>query len=363
MKELTSKNRLLTRDRPLPLRSGGLTEDFVDCPIFLCGHRKTGTTMLLCLLDNHPELLVYPTDSGFFYAYYPLAEKKDYSHQKKIDTIIGFCIRNLRNEIDELRPKDRQDLDFRMEEFIGSFRTMATKSDKTPKEMLKSLMRAFQRNITKDPGQIRYWVEKTTSTEIYATEIIKWFPKAKFIHLVRDPRDNWASLKSGWQKRYQDFNDSPLRLLHSVLERGKLGMEFAIHNQEILGGEKYLVLRYEDLVNYPRKYLEEICEFLQINYSNKLLVPTVLGKWWKGNNFEGLTFKAPSNVNVGRWKDRITGEESHLIEYYFFNLMRHFGYETVSTLPQRVQAAMTHYQWHNFAQKYSFEFSRTSTSE
>ena len=48
------------------------------------------------------------------------------------------------------------------------------------------------------------WVEKTTSSEFYATEIIKWFPNAKFIHLIRDPRDNFASLKSGWEERYKN---------------------------------------------------------------------------------------------------------------------------------------------------------------
>jgi len=36
--------------------------NFINHPIFLCGHRKTGTTMLLGLLDDHPELLVYPAE-------------------------------------------------------------------------------------------------------------------------------------------------------------------------------------------------------------------------------------------------------------------------------------------------------------
>ena len=43
----------------------------LDFPVFLCGHRKSGTTMLLALLDSHPELLTYPADSAFFYRVYP----------------------------------------------------------------------------------------------------------------------------------------------------------------------------------------------------------------------------------------------------------------------------------------------------
>jgi len=329
-------------------------QNFIEKPVFICGHRKTGTTMLLCLLDNHPELLVYPEDSGFFYAYYPLAEERQWSDKRKIETVVKFCIGHLANAIYRLRPQDKQDLNFPMKDFIGKFRSRAQNSDKTTKAILTALMLAFQKIVGKEPDSIKYWVEKTTSSEIYALEIARWFPKAKFIHLIRDPRDNWASLKSGWNKYYRQFNDTPKRLLHSLLERGRLGMELAIHNQKILGKGRYLVLRFEDLVNQPKKNLLQICKFLQIDYQPTLLVPTILGKWWKGNNFEGKVFKGLSKVNVGKWKSRITSKEACLIEYYFLDLMKQFNYEPVSTLAQRMKAAADHYKWHNFAQKYSF---------
>ncbi|MCD4761442.1 sulfotransferase, partial [bacterium] len=205
---------------------------FINDPIFLCGHRKAGTTMLLCLLDSHPELLVYPADSGFFYAYYPRAEEKKYSNKNKIDTVINFCIKNLDLEIKNLSPKDKRNLTFSIDNFIKDFHKTLNKSDMSSKKILKAMIEAFAINTNQDINGIKYWVEKTTSTEIYATEIIKWFPRAKFIHLIRDPRDNWASLKSGWLKRYRHFNDSYLFLLQSMFERSKLGMEMAEHNKK-----------------------------------------------------------------------------------------------------------------------------------
>jgi len=327
----------------------------INNPIFLCGHRKTGTTMLLALLDNHPELLVYPADSGFFYAYYPRSESKRWSRSKKIDVINNFCIQNLEKEIKDLLPEDRQALIFSIPKFRRDFSALAKKTKLAPKDALKSLIMAFEKNAETDNSQIKYWVEKTTSTEMYAAEIVKWFPQAKFIHLVRDPRDNWASLKSGWVKRYKKFNDSYFTLLQSMFDRGKLCMEMAIHNQKIIGEKQYLILRYEDVVINPKKYLRVITKFLGIEFNDSLMVPTVLGKWWKGNNFEGMKFKGPSKKSVGKWPKRITKEESYLIEYYFYDLMKYFKYKTVSNLNQRVREAVKHYKWYNFAQLYSFK--------
>ena len=79
------------------------------------------------------------------------------------------------------------------------------------------------------------WVEKTTSSEFYVAEIIKWFPNAKFIHIIRDPRDNFASLKSGWEKRYKTQEDNLKDLLQSLLDRGGMGMKLALNNQKMLG--------------------------------------------------------------------------------------------------------------------------------
>jgi len=37
-----------------------------DHPVFLGGHPKSGTSLLRALLDSHPQLVVYPEESGFF---------------------------------------------------------------------------------------------------------------------------------------------------------------------------------------------------------------------------------------------------------------------------------------------------------
>ena len=325
---------------------------YLEKATFICGHRKGGTTLLLCLLDNHPQLLVYPPDSAFFYGYYPTYADTDHTDQERIDRVAGFIADQLENEIQKLKPEDQKALDFNMTGFREDIRSFASEKETTPGNLLESVFRAYRNHFDGSMTPLR-WVEKTTSTEIYAGEVIKWFPKAKFVHLVRDPRDNWASLKSGWQKRYQNFNDTPERLLQSMIDRGRLGLEFAMANSERFGDNVYKVFRFEDLVNFPREILGHICEFLGVEFSEEIMKPTVCGKIWKGNNFDGLEFERPSSVNVGRWSERITEYEASLIEFHFREVMDHFGYERSKSIEDCCDAATSHYKWYNFSQAYS----------
>ncbi len=304
---------------------------------------KSGTTLLLSLLDNHPELLVYPVDSAFFYGYYPAFNSPAYTDHQKIERMAVFVLNKLEIELYNLSENDRKELNFPLNVMRHDFRVYADETEKTPRNMLISLMKAYRKHFKGSPQAFR-WVEKTTSSEIYASDIIKWFPNAKFIHVIRDPRDNWASLKSGWSKLYYKFNDSPDRLMHQMIERGKLGMEFARNNPERFGSEIYKIIKFEDLTENPKDVLNEVCDFLKIKFSDTLLVPTVCGKLWKGNNYSGIKFEKPSALHVGRWLERITEDEARLLEYYFGNLMEFFGYKTEYSLEERMDAATRHYK-------------------
>jgi len=322
-------------------------------PIFICGHRKTGTTLLINLFDNHPDLLVYPDDSGFWYMYYPLFDGEDISKDIKRKKVINNLIPHFESNINKPEMIDKE-VNFNKEKFSKDFTDIVSETNYSSKDILLSLIKTMNKNFQKKT-EFKYWFEKTTSSEIYALEIKKWFPEAKFIHLIRDPRDNWASLKSGWDKRYHKFNDDPRRLLQSLIDRGKLGLELAKYNKEIIGSDNYKVIKFEDLTLKSGDTMNELCEFLGIKFNDNLLSPTILGKPWKGNNFQKLKFNKISSVNVNRWPKRIEQKEAMLIEYYFKDIMEHFGYKTEFNLRDQVNAAKDQYKWYNFAQKYSYK--------
>lgn len=331
-----------------------LENSFKSNPVFICGHRRSGTTLLTSLLENHPELLVYPPDSGFFYAYYPIYEDQKYTNHERIEQIVNFCIKNLEDFIiDSFADNIRNELNFSMNAFRDEFRNLAKKTKYTSKDLLESLIIAYK-NIYGYPKNPKHWVEKTTSSEIYAADIMRWFPKSKFIHVLRDPRDNWASLKSGWEVRLKYHNDNLGRLIHSMLERGKFGYELSIKNQKRFGKDTYKVIRYEDLVQNTERVMADICDFIGISFSEQVLSPTICGKEWKGNNYNNVKYKGTSSYNVSRWRERITEEEAKLLEYHFDEYMEKYNYPLCFNLEEKIEAAVNHYKWYNYAQNYSF---------
>lgn len=325
-------------------------DDFYEKATFIGGHRRSGTTLLLNLLEGHPQLSVFPADSGFFYAYYPVYESPEYSNEDRINRIIEFSYGNLREETEKVDSENH--CYFPFEALYFAFREKAVSGNFTPKEMLLAMMSAYQQTYHKDIATHIRWVEKTTSSEIFANYIFEWFPRAKFIHLVRDPRDNYASMKSGWETKYQSRADDLRRLVQSMLDRGKLGMEMARYNLARYGPEHYLVIKYEELAANPKSILARIAHFLGIEYDDCLLRPTVCGQLWPGNSFDGLEFSGPSAFNIGRWKERITPEEAKLIEYHFRDIMLYFGYEPAFEISECIDAAVEHYKWYNYAQTF-----------
>ena len=214
-------------------------------------------------------------------------------------------------------------------------------------------IKSFSECLYPDLLNPKVWIEKTTSTEIYANELANIFPNAKFIHILRDPRDNWASLKSGWNTYYSKLNDDIRRLKQSMIERGKFGMELAKINKAILGENRYMVIRYEDLTSNPELEIKKITTFIGIPFSKRLLQQTIVGLPYKGNNFDRKSFFKPSKINVQSWIKRIDEDEAMLMEYHFKDIMVEFGYLPKFNLADQQRAATEHYKWFNFSTPYS----------
>ena len=149
--------------------------------------------------------------------------------------------------------------------------------------------------------------------------------------------------------------------MHSMIERGKFGFELALKNQRLFGKLKYKVIRYEDLVADTKSIMEDVCKFLEISFSERVLSPTIFGRPWGGNNYNAVRFKGAASSNVGRWKERITDHEAKLIEYHFEEFMKKFKYPVLFNLREKTRAAVEHYKWYNYAQMFSFESTSSTT--
>ena len=172
-------------------------DEFLKRPIVICGGMKSGTTLISQLLDGHPNLLVPPGSARYFQRY--LGKK------------LGFektALKWIRKLIDPSgqRPfwpigKDRESLF----QFLGCLHHLFEVSRHD--DDLKGLI-AFYIASKKGEYPITNWVERTTRNEFSLPKIAKAFPKAMFVHMIRDPLENITSLLkwSGYKEKYNDLS-------------------------------------------------------------------------------------------------------------------------------------------------------------
>lgn len=113
----------------------------------------------------------------------------------------------------------------------------------------------------KPKQEISVILDKQIKYFFYLKTLIKLYPESKFIILVRDPRVNAIRKKS----RKLNAGQSPLYL--SALWNN------TYKNIDYLTSKKkeVLIVKYEDLVSSPEIILQSICQFLNIQYNNKML--------------------------------------------------------------------------------------------
>ncbi len=320
-------------------------------PIFICGHRKSGTTMLVNLFDSVDNITTYPDDNGLFYKFYPtIHENKKISLMQKKKKLLDLN-KNLLKIISSINcVKKNKDILIKNYNNFNKLYSKNLNNDLSLENIIKSRITSFK-NAFYPLNDSLYWVEKTTSTEIYASYLSKLLPDSKFIHLIRDPRDNWASLKSGWNKRYQRNNNSINELLFSLIFRLSIGYEMSELNLNTIGKNRYKVIKYEDLVNNPKLIMRDISDFLQIDFSNKMLKTTNFGYIWKSNNFDGISKSLPLSFNVGSWYNRTSKNEIEIIEFYFKDFLKKNNYGCVTSSIDRVASTMNYYKDLNFKLK------------
>lgn len=314
-------------------------------PLFICGHRRSGTTLLTSLLDFHEEILMYPDDSKFFHLYYPFVELNNFSKKQKQELIIKKNFQYLKDNLLNKIKIDRKLLNFQS---IEKDFLKLTKDKKDWHHFLSAMIESFFNNSYQEKKKLKFWAEKTTSSEIYIEEIISKFRKAKFIHIIRDPRAIYASLKSGWESHYKKFNDSKSLdlLLQSCIDRYGYSINLA-KNNEIRFRNSYKVIKYEDLVKNPKKKLREIKKFLKLK-KDIHTIPTIYGHRWKGNNFSKLKFYKIDSGRSNVWKSKLNNYEKGVLDFHFSDFLEHYKYKNISTLKNQNQSISKYYKWRNF---------------
>ena len=287
-------------------------------PVFICGLNRTGTTLLMALLDGHPQMVVAPSETHFFLHFLPTA--RHLSQEKRI---------KLAREI-LLEVIDTDNMYY--QKFLSHVPVGQTvdvlfelsQSAREVQDLLPAAIFAYGLASNQVSQETRYWVEKTPSNEFFADLIFRFWPNAKCIHMVRDPRDHFASLKMRARRNGEPL-PSPLISSLEWLRSVKQGKQ----NSRIYGVQRYLLIRFEDLLRSPEEVMEVICSFLSIEKHSSLFAPTKGGGKvdWAGNAANGKVYGGIDPSVIGRWTRVLTSREVLTIESSTANMMKTFSYD------------------------------------
>ncbi|MDD5290974.1 MAG: sulfotransferase [Patescibacteria group bacterium] len=282
---------------------------------------RTGTTLMHSLLDGHPQIVNYPVETGFMGGLFP--QLKDSKNGKKeiISLMLGI--------IKKRDPAYLKLLNFTFEDLEQKFyeSTENTKNNSNFFDLYYIFVKSFYDLY--NPSlfvKAHYLMDHSPFSHLFAEDIFNFFSDAKFIHMLRDPKDNFASTatKLILQKR-------PRRQIEQELWRFRIWSAQSFYcariNQKKFGSSRYKIIRYEDLCSQPEKIIPELCDFLEIDETKNLYCPTRLNSLDAGNNLEGKKFEGISNKNIGKWKERIPVHCAKVMECQPRESLEEFGYQ------------------------------------
>jgi hypothetical protein len=128
--------------------------------------------------------------------------------------------------------------------------------------------------------------EKTPAHVRHVGTLLRWYPGSRVIHMLRDPR---AIYVSEVRRRREEHGSFPYRFLVRsdptlkvfVAAETLLAWFESVHrldwNQRRFG-ERYIVVRFEDLVTAPRTALTRLCRALDVEFTEDMLDQHVVSR-------------------------------------------------------------------------------------
>ncbi len=279
-----------------------------SAPLFIIGTERSGSNLLRLILNSHSGIAV-PHPPHILKFFSPLEEKYgDLSQPDKlrelVDDILGLLAVHVYPW--EMHPDS--------EEIIAG----AHPSDVMG--VFFGLYNAYLRQSGK-----RRWGCKSTFMIHHMERVLAVCPSAKFLFLVRDPRDVAVSSRKSIFSPFHPYFTA-LLWRQQQLE----GLRFYDSAQT----DSCHIVRYEDLIENPADTVAKICDFLEEDYEQSMLEFYRTKSAQKSESLSGSWKNTASPVLSGNSNRYVTGlspVEIRLVEEVTGDLMVRFGYTISST--------------------------------
>ena len=307
--------------------------------VFIVGCRRSGTTWTMLLLAQH-ESVVAVQQADFF------RRLQRFGRWFRTEDEYGMCLLTSRTADGEPAPEgDKAGLArlplkpaLSRESYYSLIRPLATD--------------VYDRFAACNPSA-RVVVEQTPEYVQCWEEILRVFPDASFLHVVRDPRSVFSSFRSA-AKSWADpmrFTTDPLEAAEEWVREVESGRRIAEAT------DRYLEISYEDLRGNPVEQLGRILESLGLSADAAFLEKAV--ETCSIDRMKKSSGVAPGGFfrkgQVAGWREELSRGEIRMIEHVAGDLMRELGYDLVNRPPVPAPVRL---RWRRFRRRRADAFRR-----
>lgn len=275
-----------------------------DKLFFIVGPHRGGTTLLQGMLSSHSSITI-PPETSFFDQVWP----RRHSFGSLLDAQHLRRLRHFANS-----PNcSVADLEVNWDQVAAYLNETQGGYD----DLFAILLSLYAQSRGK-----RRAGDKSPRHLFYVHEILKLFPQAKFICLIRDPR---AVVRSEMATTWGS------KSIGRITRRWCRVAQKANELKQQLPAARFQIVRYEDLVYDPESILKGLCEFLgehfesgMLNYQDR---PAGEHGFLPAEAWKHKTLTPVDISRIDAWRKELTAEQIALIENLAANGMSHFGYE------------------------------------
>jgi|SRR5690554_3393229 len=263
--------------------------------LFVIGMPRSGTKLLRAILNNHSKIFIPDIEVVVIPR---LLSRYGVSVLSEED--VNNVIRELKQSVFFFYYLKKSDFNF-----------SNLKNGNSVREILSIMMQ----ELAGSSNEYDFYGDKSPGNIDHPELLFSCFPKARFIHIVRDPRDYALSVNNAWGKS---------RVRAAV--RWRESIQKFLDAADVFE-DRVLEVRYEDLLESPAQTILRCTNFLGLNYE-----PDMIKLSTSVENLGDARSASIEKGNKGKYEKLMSPRGLRLIEDYTAPLLDYYGYPHSSCL-------------------------------
>ena len=276
-------------------------------PIFIVGVPRSGTTLIASMFSAHPDIAISP-ETHFLNYWMRQYSHLDVSVPENFEVFWQALSESERFSYLGISPE-------------ATLARIQANSQIDYKTIFTSILQEYALKRQKPR-----WGEKTPMHYKNINQLLEWYPKARVIWMLRDPRAVVASLlKMDWADSRDYVN---ARLWH-----------YSLHSFERQWSkdERVRLIQYEALVDDPELVMQRLCRFLDEEYSPDMVSnrsesnsPIINRKGWAKAHLEAA-LQPVTLTAIRKWQSALSPKQIAMVECITQHKMIKYGYQPITT--------------------------------